>query len=299
MKKYAPFFVLCAGILWGTIGIYVKKLNNTGLNSMDIVAIRAALTAFALFLCLLIYKRQLLVIRIRDIWCFVGTGVFSIVFFNYCYFRAMTLIPLSIAAILLYTAPAFVLLMSAVLFKEKITKRKMAALILTMLGCALASGITGSTGSVSFIGIVYGLGAGLGYALYSIFGRYAINRGYSSMTISFYTFLCAAAASVPFADAGKIISIGVNDYKMLGFYIIFAIMSTVLPYILYTSGLLGMENSKASVIASIEPVAAAVIGFLVFKEALSAQQIIGVALVIGAIAFANMHKNSTMRRFSD
>lgn len=150
MKKFAWIFVLAAGILWGTIGIYVKKLNAAGLNSMDIVAIRAALTAAVLFLCLLIYKRQLLAIKLRDIWCFIGTGVLSIVFFNYCYFRAMTLIPLSIAAILLYTAPAFVLFMSAVLFKEKITKRKVIVLIVTILGCAFAAGITGSTGPVMF-----------------------------------------------------------------------------------------------------------------------------------------------------
>lgn len=290
MKKFAWIFVLAAGILWGTIGLYVKKLNAAGLNSMDIVAIRAAFTAAVLFLCLLIYKRQLLAIKLRDIWCFIGTGVLSIVFFNYCYFRAMTLIPLSIAAILLYTAPAFVLLMSAVLFKEKITKRKVMVLIVTILGCALAAGITGSTGPVSFIGIVYGIGAGIGYAFYSIFGRYAINKGYGSMTISFYTFLCAAVASVPFADIGKITCIGVNDGKMVWFYIVFAIMSTVLPYILYTKGLSGMENSKASVIASIEPVTATVIGWMMFDEILDIGQVTGIVLVIGAVAFSNVSK---------
>ena len=270
MKKFAWIFVLAAGILWGTIGIYVKKLNAAGLNSMDIVAIRAALTAAVLFLCLLIY--------------------ISIVFFNYCYFRAMTLIPLSIAAILLYTAPAFVLFMSAVLFKEKITKRKVIVLIVTILGCAFAAGITGSTGPVSFIGIVYGIGAGIGYALYSIFGRYAINKGYGSMTISFYTFLCAAVAAVPFANIGKITCIGVNDGKMIWFYIIFAIMSTVLPYILYTKGLSGMENSTASVIASIEPVTATVIGWIMFDEILDIIQIVGIVLVIGAVVFSNVSK---------
>ena len=257
---------------------------------MDIVAIRAALTAAVLFLCLLIYKRQLLVIKLRDIWCFIGTGVLSIVFFNYCYFRAMTLIPLSIAAILLYTAPAFVLLMSAVLFKEKITKRKVMVLIVTILGCAFAAGITGSTGPVSFIGIVYGIGAGIGYALYSIFGRYAINKGYGSMTISFYTFLCAAVAAVPFANIGKITCIGINDGKMVWFYIVFAIMSTVLPYILYTKGLSGMENSTASVIASIEPVTATVIGWIMFDEILDIIQIVGIVLVIGAVVFSNVSK---------
>ncbi len=287
MKKYAPFFVLCAGMLWGTIGIYVKKLNGMGLGSMDIVAIRALFTVVSLFVCLMIYNKRLFTIKIRDIWCFIGTGVFSIVFFNYCYFRAMTLIPLSIAAILLYTAPAFVLILSAVLFGERITKRKILALLATIAGCALASGFSGGVGHTGPAGILYGLGAGIGYALYSIFGRCAINRRYNSMTISFYTFLCASVASVPFADVGKIVSVGESAHGVPVFYLIFAIMSTVLPYILYTKGLSGLENARASVIASVEPVAAAVVGLLVFGEALSAQQIIGIALVIGAIAFTN------------
>jgi len=289
MKKLAWLFVLMSGILWGTISIYIKKLNQYNLDAMDIVAIRAVFTAVILFAGLLFYDRKLLKIRVRDIWCFVGTGILSIVFFNYCYFSAITMIPVSVAAILLYTAPAFVLVMSAVLFSEKINLYKIVIIFIAICGCGLASGIASGISSVNTTGILFGLGAGFGYALYSIFSRYALNRGYKSMTITFYTFLFASIASVPLVGTTgveHIVSICVSDNFMLLFYIVFALMSTVLPYILYTTGLLYMDNSRASIIASIEPVTATIVGFVVFREMISPAQIIGALLVIAAMVAA-------------
>ena len=289
MKKIAWFFVLLAGILWGTISIYIKKLNSYDLNAMDIVAIRAVFTAAMLFVGLLIYDRELLKIKPRDIWCFVGTGILSIVFFNFCYFSAITMIPVSVAAILLYTAPAFVLVMSAVLFSEKINLYKIVIIFIAICGCGLASGIASGISSVNTTGILFGLGAGFGYALYSIFSRYALNRGYKSMTITFYTFLFASIASVPLigtTGVERIISVCTTDNFMILFYIVFALMSTVLPYILYTTGLLYMDNSRASIIASIEPVTETIVGFVVFREMISPAQMFGAVLVIVAMAAA-------------
>ena len=101
MKKAAPFLVLIAGILWGTMGIYVRRLNNLGFTTIEIVAVRSVVTAVLLLVVLFFYNRELLKIRIKDIWCFVGTGILSIVFFNYCYFKAITMTSLSVAAVLL------------------------------------------------------------------------------------------------------------------------------------------------------------------------------------------------------
>ena len=112
MKKLASGMVILAGIFWGSMGIFVRKFEECGLGSLDIVAIRAITTMCILFLFLLFYNRSLLRIKLRDLWCFLGTGLLSIVFFNYCYFRAITMTSLSVAAVLLYTAPAFVMVLS-------------------------------------------------------------------------------------------------------------------------------------------------------------------------------------------
>lgn len=283
MKKPAPIFVLLAGILWGMMGIYVRRLNAAGFTTIEIVAVRSVVTALLLFLVLFFYNREMLKICIRDIWCFAGTGILSIVFFNYCYFKAITMTSLSVAAVLLYTAPAIVMILSAVFFHEKITAVKLTSLVATFIGCVLVTGLVGSTESLNAAGILVGLGAGLGYALYSIFSRFALERGYHSLTISFYTFVFASIGVLPLADVQKIYGACVEDIGMLGFYLVFALVSTVIPYILYTLGLTALENSKASIIASVEPVAATVLGIVLFHEKMTVNIVTGIVLVLGAI----------------
>ena len=283
MKKIAPFLVLLAGILWGTIGFFVRVLNTAGLSSMEIVMIRAVTTTILLFVYLTITDKSLLKIRVKDIWCFLGTGICSIVFFNYCYFKTISMTSLSVAAVLLYTAPAIVMLLSVLLFHEKIRIRKIIALCMTFLGCIFVTGLVGVTDSLYLPGILVGLGAGLGYALYSIFGRFALERGYHSLTISFYTFLFAMLGTVPLCNLKQVASVSLTDLKMVLFFFVFGLFSTVIPYIVYTLGLKEMENSKASIIASIEPVTATLLGVFVYHEMLTINEMIGVALVIGSI----------------
>ena len=195
-KTKGILFILLAGACWGSIGIFVRRLGAAGLGSMEIVALRSIFTVIFMFLFLTVYDRSLFRIRFRDLWCFAGTGIFSMVFFNYCYFRLITISSLSVAAVMLYTAPVFVMLMSAVLFRERITPVKLIALAATVVGCAFVTGIAGGVHMTPFA-ILLGLGAGFGYALYSIFGRYAVQRGYHGFTINFYTFLITSIPVLP------------------------------------------------------------------------------------------------------
>ena len=81
----------------------------------------------------------------------------------------------------------------------------------------------------------------------------------------------------------------IKDISMFGFYIVFALVSTVVPYILYTMGLSAMENSKASIVASVEPVAATIFGILLFEENMTIHNFIGILLVLGAIVICNIN----------
>ena len=283
MKKAAPFLILLAGMLWGSMGLFVRTLNGRGLASMGIVSLRAIVTAVSMLIYLLIFDRRCLRIKLRDIWCFFGTGILSIIFFNYCYFSAITLTSMSVAAVLLYTAPAIVMVLSYFLFRESFTVRKVMALILTFAGCVLVTGVIGETARVSAAGILTGLGAGLGYALYSIFSRYALERGYHSLTITFYTFLIAAIASLFMTDPVKVISAEASSPGRLLFSIAFGVLCTVVPYLTYTLGLTQVENSRASIIASVEPVTATVLGAILFHEQLTFSGVLGMAMVIAAL----------------
>lgn len=283
-------FVTVAGILWGSIGLFIRPFSES-LNSMEIVGARASLTTAILFLFLLIFKRKLLKIKLKDLWCFIGTGLCSIVFFNYCYFRCINLTSLSVAAVLLYTAPAIVMILSALIFKEKITVQKISALLLASLGCVLVSGVLGTKTAVTKEGILIGLGAGLGYALYSIFSRFALNRGYNSLTITFYTFFVATLCLIPITNWNVMADTIFHTSESFGIYILFALMSTVIPYILYTIGLTKLTPSKASIIASVEPVTATIVGFIVFNERPSLSAFLAIGCILFSIILLAVNKD--------
>ena len=295
-KRIAPFLILLAGCCWGCMGLFVRYFDSTGLDPLDIVLIRSVVTVILLTGILAVYDRRLLKIRGKDLWCFIGTGIFSLVFFSICYFTEITLTSLSVAAVLLYTAPAFVMLLSRFLFGEKLTGKKLAALAMTFAGLVLVTGLAGGAQRLSPGKILIGLGSGLGYALYSIFSRYALERGYHSLTITLYTFIYSVIGILPFADMRACYAAVTSSAGMAGFILLYGIVTTAAPYILYTTGLKEVENGKASIIASVEPVVAALLGLFVFGEILTGTQFFGVLLVLGGIILCNLDKKQNRDR---
>lgn len=289
MKKLAVLFVLLAGTLWGMIGIFVRRYEELGLSSLQTAALRISLTAVMFALFVLIYKPKLYKIHLRHIWCFLGTGIVSVALFTYCYFTSIHLSDLSVAAVLLYTAPAFVMLFSLIFFKEKMTLLKALSLVLAVLGCAMTTGVIGGALNVTLEGFLFGLGSGVCYALYSIFSRFALDRGYEPFTVTLYTFFFAAAASVPLIDVRPVIDVVTADVGSVFYALLFALVSCLLPYVFYTLGLKYIASSTASVIATVEPVVATGVGALFFGETMNIPfGYIGVALVFLSVVLINL-----------
>ena len=289
MKKLAVIFVLIAGTLWGCIGIFVRHYTALGLSSMQTVTIRMTIAAILFALFVLIYQPKRYKIRLKDLWIFLGSGVISVGFFTYCYFTSIELSSLSVAAVLLYTAPAFVMLFSLIFFKERMTIPKSISLVLAVLGCAMTTGVIGGRLNVTLAGFLFGLGSGICYALYSIFSRFALNRGYEPFTITLYTFLFAAIFSLLATDVRPVLHIVTADLGSIGYAVLFAMVSCVLPYVFYTLGLKHIASSTASIIATVEPVVATVIGAVVFSEPLAIPfGYLGVALVFLSVVLINI-----------
>ena len=281
-KKAAYLSILSGAALWGIIGFFANHLYSLGFSSIQVVAVRNLTSALFLVIYLFIKDRRLLKIRIRDFKYFIGTGIISIALFNLCMFQTIQETSISIAAVLLYTAPAFVAVLSRVLFKETLTPLKITALFVTLAGCAFVVGLLPDfKGTISPQGLLLGLGSGFFYALYSIFGKYALKK-YDTLTVTTYTFLFAAVAVTPFSGVTAMAPLLLNPQALL--YIVgLSLFSTVLAFVLYTKGLTVVESSRASIIATIEPVVAAFTGFLVFGERLQLWQYFGIALVLASI----------------
>jgi len=283
----ATVFIILAAVGWGMIGLFTRTLGDFGFTSLELSALRAILAALLLFLWIALRDRAQLKIRVRDLWMFFGTGVCSILVFNICYFTAITLTTLSVAAILLYTAPVFVMLLSAIFFHEKITAKKLLALGLALGGCVLVTGILSGAQTVSTAGILWGVGSGIGYALYSIFGRAALAR-YSPLTVTTYTFLVAGVCALPFSSMPHVVLLCIEKPLAAVWLVLFALIATVLPYVLYTEGLRRTEPGRASVMASLEPVVASIIGIAVFHEPLRWDGLLGMLLVLAAVVLLNL-----------
>ena len=289
--KLAPFYIILAGCLWGSMGLFVRRLGAMGLDSMEIVELRSLLAVALLFTVTAIRNPRQLKVTKRNLIPLGCSGIFSIIFFNYCYFSTIRLLNLSAAAILLYTAPIFVMLLSIPLFHEKLTARKLLALGMAFAGCCLVSGIASASQRLSLQGILLGLGSGFGYALYSIFSRVSLNQGLGSVTITDYTFLFAALDGVFLTDFSQYVAAFSGfgmEFVLLA--VVYTVVTTVLPYLLYTAGLSQVENGTASILASVEPVVATILGFVVFSETPTFQSFLGIVLVLAALVLLSVKK---------
>ncbi|MGM9607795.1 MAG: DMT family transporter [Oscillospiraceae bacterium] len=282
MKRYLPHIqILLAGSLWGLIGLFNRNLTSGGLSASSIVAVRNIGGLILLGLVLLVLDRSVFKIKLRHLPYFFGTGVVSILLFTLCYFSAQQMCSLAVTAILLYTAPAFVVVLSAILFHDKLTKGKLAALLLAFLGCTFVSGIWSGGLAVTGWGLVLGIASGFFYGLYSIFGRYALAH-YQPLTVTFYTFVFAGAGAL-FLIRPSELSTCFSQPPMVLLAIGLVVVSTVLPYILYTRGLAKLDSGKASILASIEPVVAALVGVLAFGEPMSIMVLLGLICILASV----------------
>ncbi len=287
MKNKYSVCILAAGCLWGFMGLFRRQLGAIGVSSMGLIVLRCGLAALFFAVTILVSNPKGLRVKLRDFWCFVGSGICSLLFFSYCYFQAMTYMSLSAAAILLYTAPSIVMVLSLFLFKEKLSAKKGVALGLAFIGCALVSGVGNGDGGLTFSGVLYGLGAGFGYALYSIFARLALDRGYSSSTVNFYSCLLAGVGALIIAGPSGSLDVLTASWGNALFCVAAAFITCYLPYLLYTYGLTGMEAGRASIMASVEPVVATLVGVLVFHEGMTLLAALGVVLVLSAVVILN------------
>ena len=285
-KKFTQLLPLFAGILWGLTGIFVRRLNGIGLNNMHLAFFRSFFAALGLIIALLITDRKQLKISPKDLWCFFGTGILSVFSFSVCYFYTLMHSSISVAVILSYTAPFFVMVLSSILFREKITLPKVIALIIATSGCFLLCKTDQNT-PVSPIIVLVGLLSGLSYALYSIFARFVVGK-YPPLVITAYTFTFSSLGSAFLIDFGELGTAISNSPSCIFILIAFAVVSTLMPYILLTIGLKYVEPGKAAILTTTEVLTASLCGILFFHEKITAAGILGIILILTAVVLINI-----------
>ena len=173
--------------------------------------------------------------------------------------------------------------LSAVFFREPITRGKLLALVLAFLGCVAVSGVLDGGGAVSSQGLLWGLGAGFGYALYSIFAKFALKK-YDTLTVITYTFLVATVGSFFLITPSHTVGVLKSCPESIWLLVVYGIITGAAAYYCYTKGLEKTPPAKASVIATAEPVVATLTGMF-FGEIPSVYGICGIFLVIFAVLY--------------
>lgn len=276
--------VLAAGVTWGMISLFVHGLGEAGISERSITALRSFFAAVILLAVMPLASPGAFRVRLRDLWCFAGCGLASMIMFNLLYFATLQRAGVGMSVILLYTSPVFVTALSCLFFGEKFGLCKLLALCLVTCGCVLVSGVFNDGGArVSLPVLLMGIGSGFCYALYSIFGRFAQRRGYGSDAITLWSFIFAGGAALLIFDWGESLPIIAGRPVLWVNTFLLVIVSTIIPYFCYTSGLKRLQPSTAAIAAAVEPVVGTMVGVLVFSEVLTWSSLSGMFLIFAAM----------------
>lgn len=273
--------ILAAGVLWGIVGVWTRNMAAGGLSPWSIVVIRNWGGLAVLTIYCLLRDRGVFHVAPRHLKYFFGTGVVSVLLYTLCYYSGQQISSLAVATILMYTSPAFVVLLAALVRKEPVTRKKVTALGLTFVGCALTCGLLSGGLTATPLGVALGLGSGFFYALYSIFAPAALAH-YTPMAVTYWTYVFSAAGSLLILRPAELAA-GLVQPRMWILCVGMVVVSSLLPYILYTKGLTRVEPGRASIMASVELVMAAVTGVLAFGEPMTAVTAGGIACVLAGV----------------
>lgn len=275
--------VALAALLWALLGVFSKRLLEAGVPSTEIAFYRAALAGL-LFAVHAGLTGRLKLQRRSDALAFVAFALVGVTLFFTALNMAIDAGGVSLAFILLYTAPAFVAVLAALLLGERLTPVKATLVGLSIAGVALVAQSGGGGVTVTPVAVLWGLTAGLSYSSYYLFGKWVLRR-YAVATTYAFVLPIGAAGLLPFV---RFEAVRLATPALWLDIALMAVLSTYVAYLVYFLGLKRVEASRAVLVATVEPVVAAVLAAMLFGERLGVWGIVGAILVLGAAVLTSV-----------
>jgi len=285
-KRPATLLLLGSMMLFGAMALCTRTLSAAGLSSVDTAFIRLSIAAAVLLIILLIRSPKGLIVRKKDLPFLILFGIFKFLA-DFTYFQALNTTSVGLATVLQNTSPYFVLVVSFFLFKEKVSRRALMAILIGSFGCTLMmqNAIAGST--IDPLGIIFAMLSGLFLGMYYVGSRISIDRGYAPSTYLFYMLFVAMVASIPFTDLGKVLD-SMSDPNIAFNSVILGILMTLVPYYVISWSTRYLGELNVSVISVSEVVFAEIVGALFLGEAVGPIEIIGTLLMIVSIILIDL-----------
>lgn len=278
--------VICAAALWATFGLFAKRLYEADFTPLELASIRNWIGFIGVAL-LALSRPARLKIRARDLPFFAAYGIPAFALFALMFLLTLQETSVAIAVSLLYTAPAFVVLLSAVLWREHLPKTHIVALVLVLGGVVLVTGAVDAlrTGAAALTmgALLTGLLSGLTYGLYTLFSKAATDRYPDPIAPVFWMFAFATLGLTIIQPPFEAMARPHDEWPAL---IGLGLVPTLLPYLLYLQALRWLRASTAAMLASVEPVIAALLAAALLDEGLDVTRVAGIAMI--AIAAATL-----------
>ncbi|WP_277260022.1 DMT family transporter [Olegusella massiliensis] len=285
--------VFAASIIWGSGGLFVSALEGFGLTNpeMTVVCLATALLAMS---ALLITRHDSLARVERANWPrFILLGTVGSFAFVLLYKYAISITGMATAAVLLYLMPSLVMMWEVMRGRERLSFGRISSLGLSLLGCSLVSGMWGGKAQLEFVGIIIGLAAALCYSLQNVLQASLVRR-YPTLTVVFYNIAISAVCSVIYLliteTSLDFLAVYIAHPVALAVNIGFGLINSVLAWMLFNAAIKRMPVTQASIIATNEPVAAAVLGAVFLGQALTVFTVAGIACEVAALVLMKMTK---------
>ena len=280
---------MAAAIMWASSGVAGKALFAGGITPFELVQIRVTVSTLLLAFFFSLYSRNFFKIRIKDLGYFFLLGGVAMALVQITYFYAVSKIQVAAAIFIQYLAPIMVAFFSICFWKERLTFVKFLSLIISLAGCYLVvGGYNLQLMQMNRVGILCGLASAVCFASYTLFGERGMHR-YPPWTVLFYAFLFATFTWHIIYPPFQYLRAGYS-LNQWGWLLYISIIGTLIPFALFFVGVNFIRSTRASITATLEPISAGFFAYLFLGEVLQPLQILGGAMVVGAIVLLQLRR---------
>lgn len=266
-------------LTFGSISLFVKEVN---LSSSKVALLRAVIGTAFLGLTMLVLRKKtpLPVLRqnfLRLFFCGIGIGFNWILLFEAYHYTTV-----SVATISYYFAPVFVMALSPLLLKERLTPLKVGCLVAAMAGLFLVVNIGSLSGSSSrhLIGVVCGLSSAAFYAGVILINKFF--KGLSGLEMTFYQLAMATVILAVYVGVREGFSFAGLDSKGIISILIVGIVHTGIGYVIYFTAVSRLRGQTVAVLSYIDPISAVLFSAIFLKERMTLLQVLGGILILGS-----------------
>ena len=307
------FFIAAATFFWGLSaalgrGVFTGTIfpGIRAAHPIDPLILAQSRTTIALLILapiLLLKSRSSLHIRGKHLAQFFLLGILGLAASNYFYYLAIEKTSVATAIVLQYVAPVWVLLYMLARRLQRPTMRRISGVILAVLGCGLAVGELAAQREFPWLvvsgirfntaGIVAAELAAISFAFYNIYGQHLL-QVYQRWTVLVYSLLGSAVFWLVVNPPWKVAAQHYSGGQWL-FMAVFSVMSMLIPFSLYFTGLQHLDPTRAIVTACLEPVWAILLTALILGELVSPMQVVGIVVVLAATILVQRPERKDMR----